>query len=416
MSFLAPKEQLKLILRGAVDVVSEEELLKKLEKSYKENKPLRVKVGFDPSRPDLHLGHTVVINKMRQFQELGHHVMFLIGDFTALIGDPTGKNETRPALSRDEVAEYAKTYARQVFKILDPEKTEVMYNSHWMEKFTSFDFIKLTAQYTVARMIERDDFSNRFKAQTPISIHEFLYPLVQGYDSVAMKADVEMGGTDQRFNLLVGRSIQKSYGQESQCILTMPILEGLDGVQKMSKSLNNYIAVEDSPKDMFGKTMRLSDELMIRYYELLSDLNTAEFEKLKSDLKNGAAHPRDVKVRLAKFFVKRFHGEAAAENAEKEFNEIFVNKGLPDDIPTTTLAEGEYKFPQLIAKLGLAASNSEARRAIEANAVAINQEKVSDPDITYAVSNSKDVTLVNSGKKRWVKVHATFRQVEASKK
>jgi tyrosyl-tRNA synthetase len=306
VAFLAPKEQLKLILRGAVDVVSEEELLKKLEKSYKENKPLRIKAGFDPSKPDLHLGHTVVINKLKHFQDLGHHVMFLIGDFTALIGDPTGKNETRPALSREEVQEFSKTYARQVFKILDPQKTEVMYNSHWMEKFSAFDFIKLTAQYTVARMIERDDFSNRFKAQTPISIHEFLYPLVQGYDSVAMKADVEMGGTDQRFNLLVGRSIQKSYGQESQCILTMPILEGLDGVQKMSKSLNNYIAVEDSPKDMFGKTMRLSDELMLRFYELLSDLNTADFEKLKADLKSGAAHPRDVKVRLAKFLLNVF--------------------------------------------------------------------------------------------------------------
>jgi tyrosyl-tRNA synthetase len=416
VAFLAPKEQLKLILRGAVDVVSEEELLKKLEKSYKENKPLRIKAGFDPSKPDLHLGHTVVINKLKHFQDLGHHVMFLIGDFTALIGDPTGKNETRPALSREEVQEFSKTYARQVFKILDPQKTEVMYNSHWMEKFSAFDFIKLTAQYTVARMIERDDFSNRFKAQTPISIHEFLYPLVQGYDSVAMKADVEMGGTDQRFNLLVGRSIQKSYGQESQCILTMPILEGLDGVQKMSKSLNNYIAVEDSPKDMFGKTMRLSDELMLRFYELLSDLNTADFEKLKADLKSGAAHPRDVKVRLAKFFVKRFHGEAAAENSEKEFNEIFVNKGLPDEIPLADIAEGEYGFAALLAKLGLVTSNSEGRRAIEGNSVAINQEKQGDPNLKFVVKKSKDETLINVGKKKWVKIHATLKQVESVKK
>ena len=412
MKFLEPKEQLKLILRGAVDVVSEEELLKKLERSFKENKPLRVKVGFDPSKPDLHLGHTVIINKMRQFQDLGHHVMFLIGDFTALIGDPTGKNETRPALSREEVKEFSKSYAQQVFKILDPNKTEVCYNSTWMEKFTSFDFIKLTAQYTVARMIERDDFSNRFKSQTPISIHEFLYPLVQGYDSVAMKADVEMGGTDQRFNLLVGRSIQKSYGMESQCILTTPILEGLDGVQKMSKSLNNYIGVDESPRDMFGKTMRLSDELMVRYYELLSDLSTVEFEKLKVGLKDGSVHPRSAKVNLAKFLVRRFHGEEFAQNAEKEFNEIFVNKGVPDEIPVVDIEDGEYAFAALLAKTGLVASNSDGRRQIEGNAVAINQEKLSDPNIRFLVRKSKGETLINVGKKKWIKVLAKLERVQ----
>ncbi len=414
MSFVAPKEQLKLLLRGAVDIVSEEELLKKLEKSFRENKPLRIKAGFDPSRPDLHLGHTVLMNKMRQFQDLGHHVIFLIGDFTALIGDPTGKNETRPALTREEVKEFAKTYARQVFKILDPQKTEVAYNSTWMDKFTAYDFIKLSAQYTVARIMERDDFSKRFKDQTPISIHEFLYPLVQGYDSVALKADVEMGGTDQRFNLLVGRSLQKSYGQESQCILTMPILEGLDGVQKMSKSLNNYIAVEDSPRDMFGKTMRLSDELMIRYYELLSDLSPVDFEKLKADLKDGTIHPRDVKVNLAKFFVSRFHGDAAGAAAVKEFNEIFVNKGIPDDIPEIQIEAGEYGLSQFLAKLGLVASSSEGRRQIEGNAVAINQAKVSDPNIKVVVKlSAQESTLVNVGKKRWVKIKAVIEQKPA---
>jgi len=407
VAFLEPKEQLKLILRGAVDVVSEEELLKKLEKSQREKKPLRIKAGFDPSRPDLHLGHTVLINKMKHFQDLGHHVIFLIGDFTSLIGDPTGKNETRPALSREEVQEYAKTYARQVFKILDPAKTEVSYNSHWMDKFSSYDFIKLSAQYTVARMIERDDFSKRYKEQIPISIHEFLYPLVQGYDSVALKADVELGGTDQRFNLLVGRSLQKSYGQESQCILTMPILEGLDGSQKMSKSLNNYIAVEDSPKEMFGKTMRLSDELMVRYYELLSDLTTAQFEELKKDLKSGIVHPRDAKVNLAKFLVRRFHNEQAAENAEKEFTEIFVNKGIPDEIPEVAVDAGEFNISTFLAKLGLVNSNSEGRRQVEGNAVAINQVKIQSPNTVVIVKPAKsETTLVNVGKKKWVRVKA----------
>lgn len=407
MAFLEPKEQLKLILRGSVDLVSEDELLKKLEKSKRDSKPLRVKAGFDPSRPDLHLGHTVLINKMRHFQDLGHHVIFLIGDFTALIGDPTGKNETRPALTRDEVVEYAKTYARQVFKILDPKKTEIAYNSTWMDKFSAYDFIKLAAQYTVARMIERDDFSKRFKDQTPISIHEFLYPLVQGYDSVALKADVELGGTDQRFNLLVGRGLQKSYSQESQCIMTMPLLEGLDGVQKMSKSLNNYIAVEDTPKDMFGKTMRLSDELMIRYYELLSDLSPQEFEDLKKNLKSGTLHPRDAKVRLAKFFVKRFYSGDQAENAEKEFNEIFVNKGIPDEIPEVEAVAGEFNISQFLAMLGMVASNSDGRRQVVGNAVAINQVKVSDPNLKVVVKPSKsETTLVNVGKKKWVRVKA----------
>jgi tyrosyl-tRNA synthetase len=305
-----PKEQLKLLMKGVADIVSEKDLLDKLYLSQKEKRPLRIKAGFDPNRPDLHVGHTVLINKMRQFQQLGHHVMFLIGDFTALIGDPSGKNETRPALTPEEVKENAKTYARQVFKILDPDKTEVMYNNAWMGKFSAADFIRLASHYTVARIMERDDFSKRYKSGTPIAVHEFMYPLVQGYDSVVMKADVELGGTDQRFNLLVGRELQKSYGQSPQVVMMTPILEGTDGVQKMSKSLNNYIGVEDSPKDMFGKTMSVSDEMMYKYYELLTDLTVDEIKALKKE-----KHPRDVKVNLAKILVDRFHGKEAAENA-----------------------------------------------------------------------------------------------------
>lgn len=404
MAFLEPKEQLKLILRGAADVVSEEELLKKLEFSFKNKKPLRVKLGFDPSRPDIHLGHTVVLNKMRQFQELGHHIIFLIGDFTALIGDPTGKNETRPTLTREEITENSKTYAKQVFKVLKETETEVSYNSIWMDKFTSADFIKLSAQYTVARMLERDDFKQRYEKHQAISVHEFLYPLVQGYDSVALKSDIELGGTDQRFNLLVGRSIQKSYGQDSQCILTMPILEGLDGVQKMSKSLGNYIGVEDSPKEMFGKTMRLSDELMIRYYELLSDLTPSEYEKLKSDLASGAKHPRNAKVELAQFFVRRFHGEAAAQDALREFEEIFVKKGLPDEIPEFEMAPAtQISISHLMTQAGLCSSNSEARRLVESKAVEIDSVKVADP-LTKLDLKSGETFVIKAGKKRFIKV------------
>ena len=380
MSFLNPEQQLERLRLAAVDVVSEAELLAKLKKSYKDNKPLRIKLGMDPSRPDLHLGHFVVLNKLRAFQELGHHILFLIGDFTAMIGDPTGKNETRPALSREEVKVNSATYAKQVFKVLDPDKTEVVYNSHWMDQFSASDFIKLCAQYTVARMIERDDFTKRFQQQQPISIHEFLYPLVQGYDSVALRADVELGGTDQKFNLLVGRDLQKAYGQEPQCILTMPILEGLDGVQKMSKSLDNYIALEDSPKDMFGKCMRISDPLMLRYYELLSDLDPQQLQQLKQDLEAGRKHPRQAKVELAKSLVARFHSVAAAEQAEREFNEIFVNKGTPDEMPEKRLSASNepMAMAQLLTQLGLTSSNGEARRLIKGGGLKIDGEKFVD--------------------------------------
>lgn len=401
---MTAEQQLKEIKKGAVDIVSEGELLAKLQKSVKTGKPLRIKAGFDPNRPDLHVGHTVLMNKMRLFQELGHHVIFLIGDFTAMIGDPTGKNETRPPLSEAEVKANAATYARQVFKILDQQKTEIEYNSRWFKDFSSSDFIRLASQYTVARMLERDDFHKRFHSHQAISIHEFLYPLVQGYDSVALKADVELGGTDQRFNLLMGRDLQKNAGQEPQCILTMPLLEGLDGVQKMSKSYDNYIAVEDSPKDMFGKTMRVSDELMIRYYELLTDMTTDQLTKLKDDLKSGAKHPKTAKVELAKVLVSRFHGTHAAEQAEQEFQRIFADKGLPDDIPLFELkAQKELGVCNLMTELKLATSSSEARRLIEGGAVEIDKKKISDPRLKLDLNPGTD-WILRAGKKKFARL------------
>lgn len=399
---MSPEEQLRQLKKGAAEIISEGELLAKLKKG----KPLRIKAGFDPNRPDLHLGHTVLINKMRQFQQMGHHVIFLIGDFTAMIGDPTGKNEARPPLTESEIKANAETYAKQVFKILDPQKTEVSYNSQWMGKFTAADFIRLTSQYTVARMIERDDFTKRLKAGTPIHMHELIYPLVQGYDSVALKADVELGGTDQKFNLLVGRELQKSAGQEPQCILTVPILEGLDGVQKMSKSLDNYIAVEDSPRDMFGKTMRVSDELMYRYYELLTDITVEDFAKLRDDVKTGQKHPRAVKVELGRQLVARFHGEEAGRNAVAEFDRIFVDKGLPDEIPERSAAAGPIGICKLMVDMGLANTNSEARRLIEGKAVEKEGEKIADPQLKLDLKSGENFIL-KAGKKKFVRVQVS---------
>jgi len=339
-----------------------------------------------------------------QFQDLGPHVTFLIGDFTALIGDPTGKNETRPPLTEEEIQINSKTYAKQVFRILDPQKTEVAYNNQWFKKFTSAEFIKLASQYTVARMLERDDFSKRFKNHESISLHEFLYPLVQGYDSVALKSDVECGGTDQLFNLLVGRDMQKSYGLEQQCVLTVPILEGLDGVHKMSKSLDNYIAIEDSPTEMFGKTMRLSDPLMVRFYELLTDLNSKEIEKLKKDLESGALHPKQAKVNLAKFFVTRFHGAQQAQDAELEFERIFKNKGLPDEIPLLAVpSQNELWICHLLTQASLATSTSEARRLISGGAVEIDGNKVSDPQLKLNLVSNTEL-LLKAGKKKFAKI------------
>lgn len=399
--FLDPKEQLERIKFGVAEFINDEEMLKKLKRSKETNTPLNIKLGADPTRPDIHIGHTVVINKLKTFQDLGHKVYFLIGDFTAQIGDPSGKSATRPVLTREEIEANGRTYAKQIFKILDPEKTEIVYNSAWINKMTPVDFIKMSAQYTVARMLERDDFTKRYRSGTPIAIHEFLYPLTQGYDSVALKADVELGGTDQKFNLLVGRDMQVAYGQEPQCVLTMPILEGIDGVNKMSKSLDNYISVVDTPKDMFGKTMRISDDLMYRWYQLLTDITATELEQLKKDVADKKKHPREVKVNLAKFLIKRFHSAEAAQAAEDEFNRIFVDKGIPDDVPVFELqaadipAEG-LGITQLLVKVGFAASNSEANRMVQGGAVQLSGSKVTDAKAKFAAAALNEQVLKGS--------------------
>ncbi|MEK2644750.1 tyrosine--tRNA ligase [Bdellovibrio sp. BCCA] len=397
---MRPEEQLERIKFGVAEFINDEDMLKKLKKGQ----PLNIKLGADPTRPDIHIGHTVVINKLRTFQELGHKVYFLIGDFTAMIGDPSGKNTTRPMLTREEIEENGRTYAKQIFKILDPEKTEIVYNSSWIGKMTPVDFIRMSAQYTVAQMLERDDFTKRYKSGTPIGIHEFLYPLTQGYDSVALKADVELGGTDQKFNLLVGRAMQSAYGQEAQCVLTMPILEGIDGVNKMSKSLDNYISVVDTPKDMFGKTMRISDDLMYRWYELLTDITANQLSQLKTDVAEKRKHPREVKVNLAKFLIKRFHSETAAQAAEDEFNRIFVEKGLPDDVPEFEVeAEAQVGLPALMVKAGLVASNGEGSRLIQGGGVQIDSEKISDPKLKMDLKSGQSF-VVKAGKKKFVKI------------
>lgn len=400
MGFLPPEEQLEMIKFGVAEFISDADMLKKL----KRGKPLVIKFGADPTRPDIHLGHTVVLNKLKTFQDLGHKIVFLIGDFTAMIGDPSGKNTTRPMLTREEILENANTYKEQIFKIIDPAKTEVVYNSSWMDKLSSTDFIKLSAKYTVAQMLEREDFTKRYRGGSPIGMHEFLYPLTQGYDSVVLKADVELGGTDQKFNLLVGRDLQGSYGQEPQCVLTMPILEGIDGVNKMSKSLDNYISVVDTPKDMFGKTMRISDDLMFRWYELLTDITKDGLTQLRADVEQKRRHPRNVKVELAKFFITRFHSAAAAQAAEDEFNRIFVDKGLPDDVPEFVVtAEAGVSLPALMVKAGLVASNGEGSRMISGGGVQIDGQKVSDPKLKVDLKSGSSFVL-KAGKKKFVKI------------
>lgn len=392
------EEALGIIHRGAQEVLIEEELVQKL----KRGKPLRVKAGFDPTAPDLHLGHTVLINKLRQFQDLGHEVMFLIGDFTGMIGDPTGKNTTRKPLTRDEIIDNAKTYEEQIFKILDPEKTLVMFNSSWMSEMNAAGLIELAAQQTVARMLERDDFSKRYASGQSIAIHEFLYPLVQGYDSVAMKADVELGGTDQKFNLLVGRDLQKHFGQEPQIVLTMPILEGLDGVQKMSKSLGNYIGISDAPGEMFGKVMSVSDELMWRYFELLSFRSMEEISQLKGEVEAGL-NPRDAKVRLAEEITGRFHGDSAADRAYEEFVARFRHGAMPDEIPEKTVAasDGQLPIANLLKEAGLTASTSESLRIIRQGAVRIDGERLEDRSLSVLVGTSH---IYQVGKRRFAKV------------
>ena len=391
-------EELALIRRGADELLVESELVERLG----EGRPLRVKAGFDPTAPDLHLGHTVLINKLRQFQELGHEVLFLIGDFTGMIGDPTGKNITRKPLTRDEVLANAATYEHQIFRILDPEKTTVMFNSQWMGGMDAADLIQVAAKYTVARMLERDDFSKRYAANQPIAVHEFLYPLIQGYDSVAMKADVELGGTDQKFNLLVGRELQKHYGQRPQVILTMPILEGLDGVQKMSKSLNNYIGISEPPEEMFGKLMSISDELMWRYFELLSFRSMDEIEGFRRQVEEGA-NPRDIKFLLGQELVARFHDGQAAEAAQAAFIARFQKGALPEDMPELDLpADGGGLGIASVMKLaGLVGSTSEAFRMIQQGAVRVDGERIEDRGMLLAAGRS---CVIQVGKRRVARV------------
>ena len=392
---------LDLIKRGTEEILIESELLDKL----KTGRSLRIKAGFDPTAPDLHVGHTVLINKLRQFQDLGHEVLFLIGDFTGMIGDPTGKSATRPPLTRDDVIENARTYEQQIFKILDPEKTLVMFNSSWMNEMNSAELIALAAKHTVARMLERDDFSKRYQSGQSISIHEFLYPLIQGYDSVAMKADVELGGTDQKFNLLVGRELQKHYGQPQQTVITMPILEGLDGVQKMSKSLNNYIGISEAPDEMFGKLMSVSDDLMWRYFELLSFRPMAEIEGFKQEIADGK-NPRDIKFLLGEEIVARFHDQAVANQARENFIARFQRGDMPEDMPETTLnaPDGVLPIANVLRDAGLTSSTSEALRMIRQGAVKIDGEKVADPkrEITRG-----DTYVCQVGKRRFARITIT---------
>ena len=395
-------EQLEFLKKGTVDVIREEDLKAKLERSAKTGKPLRVKLGLDPTAPDIHVGHTVVIRKLKAFQDLSHTVIFLIGDFTGMIGDPSGKNVTRPPLSREEVNANAETYKRQMFKLLDPEKTELRFNGEWMDKFTAVDFIKLCAKTTVKQILERDDFTKRLNEEKPISLHELLYPLVQGYDSVALNADIELGGTDQKFNLLMGRNLQREFDQEPQVVITTPLLEGLDGVNKMSKSLNNYIGIDESPNEMFGKVMSISDELMWRYYDLVTDLTPSEIATLRSEIEGGK-NPRDTKVNLAKLIIRDFHSEADAIAAEDEFNRRFVKKEIPDEIEEVAVAAQTYRLADLVVASGLVATKGEARRLIEQGGVKINGEKATAAAAEIGVA-AGDSLVVQVGKLKFAKL------------
>jgi len=396
MSFM--KSDIEILLRGIEEIIPKEEFLSRLKK----NKTLRIKVGFDPTAPDLHLGHTVIINKMKLFQDMGHEVIFLIGDFTGSVGDPSGVNETRPVLSEKDLEKNSKTYQKQIFKILDSKKTEIRFNSEWMNKLKPSDFIKLASTQTVARMLERDDFHKRYKSQQPISIHEFLYPLLQGYDSALLKVDVELGGTDQKFNLLMGREVQKHYGLDQQSIMTLPLLEGLDGVKKMSKSLDNYIAIEDRSDDMFGKIMSISDDLMWRYFELLSFKDSTEINKLKKDQENGE-NPRNIKFILAQEIVERFHGEKKAKSALNEFLNRFQKGNLPSEIQeiSLTLAKEDITLAKILKDSNLTSSTSEALRMIKQGAVKIDGEKVLEP--SYRITLNKQ-QIYQVGKKRFSRI------------
>jgi tyrosyl-tRNA synthetase len=401
MSMLKPEEQLKVFKRGTFEILLEEELLKKLERSYREKKPLRLKVGFDPTAPDIHLGHTVLLQKMRQLQDLGHELTLIIGDLTGMIGDPTGRNEIRKPLTMDEVLANAETYKSQVFKVLDPDKTEIRFNSEWLDKLSTMDLIKLQAKQTVARMLEREDFKKRFKNQNPIGIHEFMYPLLQGYDSVVLESDIELGGTDQRFNLLMGRELQQDAGQEPQVLVIMPLLEGTDGVKKMSKSLGNYIGISEPAKEIYGKILSISDELMVKYYELLSHISVDELAKLKEGLKDGSVHPKRAKEDLALEITGRYHGKEAAVKAKEEFDNIFKDKGIPDDVPTYQLKDGnDFWLPKVLKTSGSVKSTGEAIRLMKQGGIKVDDVKFDDPDKNLPAREY----LVKVGKRRFLKI------------
>ena len=394
-------EQVSYLRKGTVEIIREAELRAKLEKSAATGKPLRVKLGADPTAPDIHLGHTVVIRKLRAFQELGHIAIFLIGDFTGMIGDPSGKTATRPQLTREEIDANAETYKRQIFKLLDPEKTVIDFNSRWMDKLGSAGFLRLSSHVTVRQILERDDFQQRLAENRPLALHEVMYPLVMAYDSVALEADVEIGGTDQKFNLLMGRNLQREYGQESQVVMTLPLLEGTDGVQKMSKSLTNYIGINEPPQEIFGKVMSISDDLMWRYYELCTDLTPPAIAALREDTRN----PRDAKVELAKLIVADFYSEAEARKAEDEFNAMFRNKQAPDDVEERALASGSWKLPKLLVELQLAPSMAEARRLIEQGGVSVDGERRTQNDFEIDLTGDRTF-LVQVGKRRFMRIRA----------
>jgi tyrosyl-tRNA synthetase len=398
-------EQIKIISKGADEIIDIEDLKGKLKKSQKEGRPLRVKLGLDPTAPDIHLGHAVVLRKIKQLQDLGHKAIIIIGDFTGMIGDPSGRSKTRPALTKEEVLENARTYQEQIFKVIDRDKTEVRFNSEWLGALNFSDVIVLASRHTVARMLEREDFKKRFEEHESIGIHEFFYPLMQGYDSVAIEADIELGGTDQRFNLLMGRTIQRDYGQESQVALMMPLLEGTDGVEKMSKSLGNYIGIYEEPNEMYGKVMSIPDELMIKYYELATDIHPDEISKIKAGLEDGSYHPRDAKMRLAREITSLYHSEEAAQKAEEQFKAVFQRGGMPDEIPTfevpqDIISQEGVDMARLIVEAGLAPSTSQARRLISQGAIRVNGEKTDE----LKNPTLKDQDVVQVGKRNFIRV------------
>lgn len=402
------KKQWETITRGVAEIVPEEELAQKLKRSLEQDRPLKVKLGLDPTAPDIHLGHTVVLHKLRQFQELGHDVVLILGDFTSRIGDPSGRSETRKQLTEEQIMENVATYKEQVGKIIDLERASVVFNSSWLAPLTFAEVIELASKYTVARMLERDDFARRYREGLPIGVHEFLYPLMQAYDSVALHADIELGGTDQKFNLMVGRDLQREFGQEPQVAVMVPILEGLDGVQKMSKSLGNYIGISEPPGEIYGKTMSLPDELIVRYFELVTPLDLEEVRRIKNNLASGVLHPRDAKMRLARELVALFHGEKAAEDAEREFVAVFQRREMPEDMPEVTLGRSDLDenggiwLPKLMVRAGLVESTSAGKRMIIQGGVKVNGEKVTDPDSPVTV---EDGMIVQVGKRKFARIY-----------